>query len=134
MSPRRPAVEVEGLRTLRRDLKAAGVSLQNLKDAHAAVAQTVVRAAHFTPKHPERSTGRLAASVRGSGTQSAAVVRAGFASVPYAGPIHWGWPARHIAAQPFLWDAIATSQDEWTGTYLRALEKIIHDVEGAPGP
>lgn len=131
MSRRRPAlVEVEGLRTLRASLKRAGVSLQDLKDAHAQVAQTVIRAA--APHAPHR-TGRLAASVRGSGTQSAAVVRAGRASVPYAGPIHWGWPSRGIKAQPWLFDAAVASQDQWTGIHLRALEKIIDSIEGVPG-
>jgi hypothetical protein len=130
----RPAVEVEGLRTLRRELKAAGVSLQDLKDAHNAVAQTVVRAAHFTPKNPARSTGALAASVRGTGQATAAVVRAGRATGPDAGAIHWGWPNRHITAQPFLWNAIADTQNQWTGEYLRALQTIIDKIEGAPGP
>lgn len=124
-------VEVEGLRTLRRSLKAAGLSLADLKDAHAHVAQLVVRAA--SPGAPHR-TGALAASTRGSGTQSAAIVRAGRASVPYAGPIHWGWQARHIAAQPWIYNAAVRSQDQWTGTYLRALEHIIDKIEGAPGP
>jgi hypothetical protein len=128
---RGPALQVDGLRTLRRTLKAAGVSLQDLKDAHAQVANLVVRAAE--PAAPRRS-GALAATMRGSGTQAAAVVRAGRASVPYAGPIHWGWPARHIKAQPWIYDAAQNSQDQWTGLYLAALEKIIDGIEGAPGP
>jgi hypothetical protein len=127
----RPAVKVEGLTTLRRTMRQAGVDLQDLKDAHAAVAQTVVRAA--APRTPHRS-GKLAASLRGSGQAGAAIVRAGRASVPYAGPIHWGWDARHIKAQPFLWDAIQDSKDQWTGTYLRALQDIIDTIEGTPGP
>lgn len=130
-SSRRPVVKVEGLNTLRRTMREAGVSLQDLKDAHADVARTVVHAA--IPRTPHR-TGALAATLRGTGQQGAAVVRAGRASVPYAGPIHWGWPSRHIAAQPFLWDAIEASKSEWTGQYLHALEQIIHDIEGAPGP
>lgn len=128
---RRPAVEVDGLRTLQRTLKRAGVSLQDLKDAHAEVAALVVRAAE--PGAPRR-TGALAGSTRGSGTQAAAIVRAGRAAVPYAGPIHWGWPRRGIKAQPWLYEAAVRSQDEWTGTYLAALEQIIDSIEGVPGP
>lgn len=128
---RGPAVEVEGLRTLRASLKAAGLSVDDLKDAHAQVAQLVVRAA--APNAPRR-TGALAASTRGSGTQGAAVVRAGKSAVPYAGPIHWGWPSRHIAANPWLWNAAVNSREQWTGTYLHALEAIIDKIEGAPGP
>lgn len=128
---RRPAVEVHGLRTLRRTLKAAGVSLQDLKDAHAQVAALVVRAA--SPDAPRR-TGALASSTRGAGTQGGAIVRAGRASVPYANPIHWGWDKRHIKAQPWIYEAAVDSQDQWTGLYLRTLQQIIDDIEGAPGP
>jgi hypothetical protein len=128
---RGPALEVEGLRTLRASLKSAGLELADLKRAHADVAQLVVRAA--APHAPHR-TGALAASTRPSGTQSAAVVRAGRASIPYAGPIHWGWPRRGIPAQPWLYDAAVNSQQQWTGLYLRKLQKIIDQIEGAPGP
>jgi hypothetical protein len=128
---RAPVVKVDGLRTLRRTLKAAGVDLQDLKQAHAQVADIVLRTAQ--PHAPHR-TGRLASSMRASGTQSAAVVRAGRASVPYAGPIHWGWPKRHIKAQPWIHDAAVASREQWTGKYLAALEHIIDQVEGAPGP
>jgi hypothetical protein len=122
---RGPAVEVRGGRTLR------GVDVADLKAAHAAIAQLVVTRA--LPNAPRRS-GALAASVRGAGQAGAAVVRAGRASVPYANPIHWGWPSRHITAQPFLYDAIADSADQIEGTYLAALEQIIQSIEGAPGP
>lgn len=124
-------LSVEGGATLRRTMRQAGVDLQDLKDAHAAVARIVTgRAAALAPVR----TGRLAASVRGSGTKTAAVVRAGRASVPYAGPIHWGWAKRHIAANPFLWNAIQATREQWIGTYLHELEKIIDKIEGAPGP
>jgi hypothetical protein len=95
------------------------------------VAGVVVVAA--APHAPHR-TGALAGSTRGAGTQTAAVVRAGFASVPYAGPTHWGWPSRHIKAQPWLFDAAVSSQEQWTGKYLTALQHIIDTIEGAPGP
>jgi hypothetical protein len=128
---RRPALGVDGLKTLKRTMKAAGIELADLKAAHNEVAQLVVRAGQ--PVAPRR-TGALAASVRGSGQAGAAVVRAGRAAVPYANPIHWGWPRRGIAANPFLWDAMQGSRDQWTSTYLAALEDIIESIEGAPGP
>lgn len=128
---RAPALEVQGLRTLRAQLKAAGISLADLKAAHNEVAQLVVRAAE--PSAPRR-TGALAGSLRGTGQVGAAVVRAGRASIPYANPIHWGWPSRHIAAQPWIWDAAQSSKEAWTGLYLHALEQIIDSIEGAPGP
>lgn len=131
MASRGLALEVTGGRTLRASMKQAGVDLQDLKDAHARVAQMVRdRAAAAAPVR----TGRLAATVRGSGTKTAAIVRAGRASVPYAGPIHWGWGARHIRANPFLWNAIQDSREQWTGMYLAELNRIIEKIEGAPGP
>lgn len=128
---RRPAVEVQGLRTLRKTLKAAGVSLEDLKAAHAAVARTVVQAA--VPRAPRR-TGRLAADIRGAGQAGAAVVSVGRASIPYAKPIYWGWPKRGIKPNRFIHDAAAATENQWTGQYLSALEKIIDTVEGAPKP
>jgi hypothetical protein len=127
----RAALKVEGLRTLRKTLKEAGVGLEDLKAAHAQVAAVVVASA--LPRVPV-DTARLRNSVRGAGQAGAAVVRAGRASVPYAGPIHWGSPSRGIPANPFLWDAIQASRDEWTGLYLHHLQDLIDHIEGAPGP
>lgn len=127
----RPSLEVDGARQLRRTLKDAGVSVQDLKDAHREVAELVAQRA--APNAPRR-TGRLADSVRPAGTQSAAIVRAGRAALPYAGPIHWGWPAHHITAQPWIAEAAETSQNTWEHLYLQAIEHIIRTVEGTTTP
>jgi hypothetical protein len=130
---RRPVVGVDGLNTLKRTLKQAAGDVQDLKDAHARVANLVAgRARAATPIGPPAL--HLRDSVRGAGQAGAAVIRAGFASLPYANPIHWGWPARHIAAQPFIWNAIADTQSEWLDMYVTDLQTIIDKVEGAPGP
>jgi hypothetical protein len=125
-----PALQVDGARQLRASLRRAGLSVQDLKDAHKEAADVVK--AEAAPRAPRR-TGRLAASVRTSGTQSAAIIRAGRKAVPYAGPIHWGWEARNIAANPWLWEAAQRTESKWTRTYLDALEHIIDTIEGAPG-
>ena len=39
-------------------------------------------------------------------------VSVGRATVPYAGAIHWGWPARNISAQPFLTDAAKQTEPD----------------------
>jgi hypothetical protein len=124
-------VEVQGARTLRRTLKAAGVELTDLKKAHAEVAELVSsRAAALAPHR----SGRLAASVRGSGQAGAAVVRAGRAAVPYAGVIHFGWAARGIEPHKFIYDAAEATRTTWEAAYLRALQQVIDTIEGAPGP
>jgi hypothetical protein len=125
-----PALQVEGARQLRASLKRAGLDVQDLKAAHRAVADMVARESRASAPH---RTGRLAASVRGAGTQREAIVRAGRKTVPYAGPIHWGWPSRHIAAQPWLYETAQRTEHTWAGTYLDALEHIIDRIEGAPG-
>jgi hypothetical protein len=130
---------VEGLRTLRRTLKAAGVSLDDLKAEHKRVADFVVRAgAPQAPRSARGSnrgpSGTLAASARGTGPQSGAVVRVGRAAVRHAGPVYWGHPARGIRPNRWIHEAAQRTQDQWAGMYLSALEKIIDAVEGAPGP
>jgi hypothetical protein len=126
---RAPLLRVDGARQLRATMKAAGLKLDDLKAAHLAVAQLVDRAAR--PNAPVGETGRLAASERPAGTQSAAIVRAGSARVPYAGPIHWGWPKRHIVAQPWLYDAAANTETAWLALYLKAIESVLDTIEGA---
>lgn len=122
-----PLVEVRGARELRSSLRKAGKDLTEMKAAHAAVASVVARVA--AARAPKRS-GRLSATTRAAGTTTAAVVRAGFKSVPYAGLIHWGWPARNIKAQPFLSDAATGSEGAWLPIYEGAVEEALAQVKG----
>lgn len=119
------AVEVEGAAQLRRNLKAAGAELADLRAAHAAVAGYV--AGRAMPAAPHL-TGRLAASVRPGAQQGAALVRAGRASVPYAGPIHWGWERRNIEAQPWLWDTVLGEQAAIVDRYETAIQSLLDKV------
>lgn len=121
------ALRVEGGAKLRKELKAAGIGVQDLKDAHREVAAMVARKSE--PAAPRR-TGALAASVRPAGTQSAAIVRAGKSAVPYAAPIHWGHPSRGIEAQPWIYETAQKTQNTWEGTYLAAVQAVINHVEG----
>lgn len=119
-------MRVEGARELRASMKRAGEDLGELKNAHREVASQVARATQ-----PPRLTGRLAGNVRPGASATAAMVRAGGARVPYAGPIHWGWPARGIAAQPFIVDAAQRTETEWTATYQADVDRLLQRVEGA---
>lgn len=123
----RAVVEVEGARELRRTMKAAGEDLGDLKDANAEVAAYVAAAARGAA--PSVS-GRLAGSVRGNRAAASAVVKAGGAAVPYAGPIHWGWPSRNIAAHPFVADTAAETEPHWTETYREAVQRILDRIKG----
>lgn len=124
------SVEVVGAAKLRRTLRQAGVDVQDLKDAHATVARMVEVAAE--PRTP-RDSGELADTMRSSGTARAAIVRAGNARHPYAGPVHWGWPGRNIHAQPWIDETAEAGMPVWADQYMTALDHIIRAVEGAPG-
>lgn len=92
-------MRVEGLTQVVRALQALGAEVDDLKAAFATIAgeaAEVIRAA--TP----RRTGRLAGDVRGNRAKSKAVVAAGRSGVPYAGPINYGWPSRHIGPASFM--------------------------------
>jgi hypothetical protein len=56
------------------------------------------------------------------------VVSAGGARLPYAGPIHWGWPSRGIAAQPFIAATAQDTQPTWLGYYEADVDKIVDAI------
>lgn len=131
----KPVVEVLGGRELRSTLRQADASLQDLKDAHAAAASIAARASAALA--PVR-TGRLRDTIRSSGTKTAGIIRAGFKSVPYAGPIHWGWYTRPrgnwrggpIQANPFLSDGAKDSEGRWIRIYEHHVAAAIEKVKG----
>ena len=118
----RPSIDVEGLRELRRALSKIDGGVADLKAAHKDAAEVVEKRA--TQLVPRRS-GRLAGSIRSTGQAATGVVRAGRAAVPYAGPIHFGWPRRNIAPQPFLYDALDDRRTEVIDVYADRLRKLI---------
>lgn len=125
---RRAGVEVEGLAQLRRSLRGLGEDLADLKDANRDAARVVATAA--AARAPRR-TGRLAASLRPARAAAAASVVAGSAQVPYAGPVHWGWPARHIEGNPFAMQAADATRHVWLPIYERELQRALDRVNGA---
>jgi len=123
---RGPQVRVEGAAKLRRALRAAGRDLTELKEANRRAAELVARKA--SARAPRRS-GRLAGSLRPSKAARAARILAGSAGVPYAGPIHWGWEARHIEPQPFISDTAEDTRPEWLRAYEADVDRIIKQIE-----
>jgi hypothetical protein len=121
-------VQVVGLATLTRTMRKAGEDLTDLKTAHAAAGQVVARAAAATAP---RLTGRLAGTLRASKAANRARVTAGTRSVPYSMPIHWGWPARRIAANPWVSQAARDTESIWLPDYLKAVEEALSHIEGA---
>ena len=120
-------VEVDGLRALQRELRRAGADMGDLKEANQKAAQIV--AGEAGRRAPRRS-GRLASSGRGSRTAGRATVMFGGAAAPYAGPIHYGWPARNIAPHPFVLDAAQATEPQWLDAYHDELQHIADSVAG----
>jgi hypothetical protein len=131
-------VEIDGLKEVSRNLNRYADDLTlakgQFKETNKEVAQIVIgEAKRFVPV----SSGALATSIRDASTVKAAKVRAGGGrsqnlqtivagggTVEYAGPIHFGWPARRIKPQPFFYDAIDGRRQEVAQRYVQLLEKI----------
>ena len=91
--------KVSGLNQVVRQLQEIGVEVEDLKGAFSNIAEMGARhAARFAPKR----SGRLAGDIRGNRAKSKAVVTAGRKSVPYAGPINYGWAKRNIEPSGFM--------------------------------
>lgn len=129
VNDRDASIRIEGARELRRALKAAGDDLTELKEANQAAARVVFDAAERTV--PRRS-GALARSGRVNKAATRGSVVYGGARVPYAAPIHWGWAARGIEAQPWVTDAAYAERDEVMAIYLDAVNQITTNLERTP--
>jgi hypothetical protein len=114
----RVGYKVEGLSKITRAFKQLGAEVDDLKDAFAAIAR---EGAERAARHVKSKSGRAASTVRGNRATSKAVVTAGRASVPYLGPINYGWPKRGIEAQGFMQKADEEMRP-------RALELLEQDI------
>jgi hypothetical protein len=118
-----PKIEVKGAKELRRALRDAANSglkaevkraNREAADIVAYEAQTIVPVV----------SGSLLETIRASGTMTAGIVRSGRASVPYAGVIHFGWPARNIEPNTFLYDAADSRVGEVVAKYEDAINAV----------
>jgi hypothetical protein len=123
------AVKVDGLDELRKELRRVkDTELDDeMKKIHIELAREVLAGAE--PNVPVR-TGALLASLRAAGTVRDAIGRVGKASVPYAPPIHWGHPARGIAANRFLTDAAERLEADIVDRYDREVAGMLNRVVG----
>lgn len=117
----RAGFRVEGLTQVVRALQQMGVDVDDLKGAFSKIADDAAQAAaSFAP----RKSGRLAGDIRGNRAKSKAVVTAGRSSVPYAGPINYGWPKRGIEPAGFMQRADQVMQP-------RALDALEDEINRA---
>jgi hypothetical protein len=100
--------------------------LKDLREIHLAAAKIVEEVAR--ERVPVR-TGRLRRTIKASATRTRGVVSAGRNGiVPYAGPIHFGWPARNIEPQPFIYDALDARKDQIVRQYEERVGQLVERV------
>lgn len=122
----RPRIEVHGARELERAMRHVQDGLKDLKDLNEAIGQMVADEAR--ERVPVR-TGALRGTIRPARRARGATVRAGSRKVPYAGPVHFGWPARNIDPQPFLYDAIDARRGEVIEAYRDRVDTLIREAD-----
>ena len=125
MAAGKPAVRVEGAAEFRRAMKRMGADLSDLTAINKAAAQKVAETAR--DKVPVLS-GALESSIKAGATRTRGSVRAGSRSVPYAGPIHFGWPARNISPQPFIYEALDERKRDVIDAYEQHIEALVEKV------
>jgi hypothetical protein len=119
-------IKVEGLNTALRALKRINPDLTaEIKDANRDLAEGLVPVAKSKAR---RRSGNMVESIRAGATQRSGVVRAGKKRVPYAGPQHFGWPARRISPNPFLWDALDSRRSQIEREYVERVTRIVEAV------
>ena len=123
----RDPIKITGLSEVQRNLRKLSTDALDLNkteflETNKQVAE-IVR--NETKKYVPFLTGALAAAIRNASTKKSAKVRAGNAAVPYAGPIHFGWPSRSIKPNTFLYEAIDARKSEVANRYAELVSDLI---------
>lgn len=121
-------VQVTGLNALRAALKKLPhrADLEMARAGQEWLDKSLVPA--IKRRAPKR-TGRLAGSVRALRRVKAVTLAVGTeVRVPYAGPINFGWPARNIKAQEFIYSTIAQQGNSWEESYVAALDRWLREA------
>ena len=113
---------IQGLAEVNKALRSMSKETRDsMKATHKKAAEIVIQGAK---RYVPVVSGKLAASIRDGSTQRMGRVRVGSASVPYAGPIHFGWPARRIKPQPFIYDALDGRRNEVAAVYAKRIDEL----------
>ena len=129
-----PLVRVEGGKLLRATMRKAGLDMAQMPAANAKVAKVAegaIRAA------APRVSGAMAGTIRSSGTMTAAIVRAGYKRLPYAGADNWGWPESpggikgSYGGAFWMQQGAKSSESAWLAVYHKEVENILSQIKGA---
>jgi Bacteriophage protein of unknown function (DUF646). len=123
------AAYVVGQKRFVQTMRKAGADMKELKDVNRQAADIALPAVRSLA--PRGKTGRLVSSVRAGATQKAGVIRAGRKSVPYAGVINYGWPARRIKPRLFVNNGVASTEGAWQRLYKQFIDRTMSQVKGA---
>ncbi len=119
-------VKVKGVNDVVRSFKQYEGAIDDLKNANSAIGTKVASTAKATAPI---LLGNLSRSIRPNRASSRVQIKAGGASVPYAGVIEYGWPARGIQAQPFLrraaWQERDYTKEQYTQNLMQLSRKYI---------
>ena len=121
------AIKITGLSKVQRDLRKLSTDALDLNkseflETNKQVAEIII---NESKKYVPVVSGALAAAIRNASTKKSAKVRAGNAAVPYAGPIHFGYPKRAIKPNPFFYEAIDSRRDEVRQRYDSLVSSLI---------
>ncbi|WP_367140439.1 MULTISPECIES: HK97 gp10 family phage protein [Streptomyces] len=135
-------VRVKGMREFQRNVRRLkDRELNNaVRAANKLAAEVVKPEAESTAPKGKRDAksskryrpGKLAKSVTVTASVKGAAVKAGSAArVPYAAPVHFGYPKRGIKANRFLYRAMARKSDAVSETYEREISAVVRQhLEG----
>ena len=123
----RDPIKITGLSEVQRNLRKLSTDALDLNkteflETNKQVAEIVI---NESKKYVPFLTGALAAAIRNASTKKSAKVRAGNVAVPYAGPIHFGWPSRSIKPNTFLYEAIDARKSEVANRYAELVADLI---------
>ena len=119
---------VVGQRRFVQTMRKAGADMDDLREVNREAAQIALPAVRNLA--PRGESGRLAGSLRVGATRRAGVIRAGRKAGPYAGPINYGGPPRHIRPRLFVNDGVASTESQWQKVYKDFIEKTMKQVKG----
>lgn len=124
-------VEIQGLKETQRALRGLSKDTRDdMKEVHRRAGEIVVDGVQiFVPVR----TGALLASIKSNPTQRQGRVRIGSLSVLYAGAVHFGWPARNIKPNPFIYDVLDSRRDEVQRAYEGEIQHLIrrHNLDAS---
>lgn len=107
-------------------MKNMDADLGDLTNVNRRAAEVVLPAARARIRN---RTGTLAASGRVTASRTRSAVVFGGRAVPYAGPIHFGWPAHNIEANPFAWEGADDRKGQVAELYEREIDGLVMKLD-----